>query len=216
MNIPVETTMRWRKGALVAVALLLLTGGEARAQDWWWGITYQMSTQASLPVNSDADGNFVEDFSFRGIGFEGRYFPQRGGKLSYGFSGSWNVLNEEVRGETVSLPGVDITAETQQRSVNAFPLLANAHYYLGDRGGIRPYLGLSAGAYYIERRVDVSIVSVDDDSWHFGWAPEAGIVIPLGRPEVAAFGSVKYNWAFSSGGTGDQKYWTFDLGFAYR
>ncbi len=216
MKLFMETHMRWIKGALVAGALLLVTGTDAQAQDWWWGITWQLSTQSSLPANSDADGNFVEDFSFRGVGLEARYLPQRGGNYSFGFSGSWNVLHEEIDGGTVNLPGADITAARQLRTVNSIPLLANAHYYFGNRGGIRPYAGLNAGLYYIERRVDVSITAITDDNWHFGWAPEVGLVIPMGRPEVALLAAARYNWAFSAGGTGDQKYWSFNLGFAYR
>jgi hypothetical protein len=115
----------------------------------------------------------------------------------------------------VSLPGADISG-TQLRYFNAVPLLVNAHYYFGSRGGIRPYAGLNVGTYWIERRVDIGLSSFKDDNWHLGWAPEAGIIVPLGRPEVALIADVRYNWAFSAGGTGDQKYWGFNVGFVYR
>jgi len=206
--------MRLLKGALASVALLVAFSGEAQAQDWWWGITYNMSATSSLPASSDYDTNFVDDFSFRGIGLEARYVPDRGGNLSYGFSGSWNVLNEQTD-EIVHLPSADLSGD-QFRYFNSVPLLANAHYYFGSRGGIRPYAGLNVGTYWIERRVDVSVVSIQDDSWHLGWAPEVGVVVPLGRPEVALLANVKYNWAFSAGGSGDQKYWGFNIGFVYR
>ncbi len=206
--------MRLLKGALASVALLVGTSGEAQAQDWWWGITYNMSATSSLPGSSDSDVTFVDDFSFRGVGLEARYVPNRGGNLSYGFSGSWNVLNEKTD-EVVSLPGASISG-TQLRYFNAVPLLVNAHYYFGSRGGIRPYAGINAGTYWIERRVDIGISSVKDDNWHFGWAPELGIIVPMGRPEVALIANARYNWAFSAGGSGDQKYWGFNVGFMYR
>ncbi len=206
--------MRLLKGALASVALLVAFEGEALAQDWWWGITYDMSASSSIPGSSDSESEFVEDFSFRGIGLQARYVPDRGGNLSYGFSGAWHVLNEETD-EVVNLPGADVSG-TQLRYFNAVPLLLNAHYYFGSRGGIRPYVGVNAGTYYIERRIDIGISSLKEDNWHLGWAPEIGLVVPLGRPEVAFLGSVKYNWAFSAGGTGDQKYWGFSLGFVYR
>lgn len=206
--------MRLLKGALASVALLVGTNGEAKAQDWWWGITYNMSATASLPGSSDSDVTFVDDFSFRGIGLEARYVPNRGGNLSYGFSGSWNVLNEKTN-EVVNLPDAAISG-TQLRYFNSVPLLVNAHYYFGSRGGIRPYAGINAGTYWIERRVDIGLSSIKDDNWHFGWAPELGVIVPLGRPEVALIANARYNWAFSAGGSGDQKYWGFNVGFMYR
>ena len=205
--------MRVTKGIIASLALILVTSGEAKAQDWWWGITYEMSATSSLPGNSDSNVNFIEDFSFRGMGIEARYVPERGAKYSFGFNMGWNDIGTERN--TISLPDADISG-TQLRYFNSVPLMANASYYFGDRGGIRPYLGINAGTYYIERRVDIGVSAVVDDNWHFGWAPEAGVVIPLGRPEVAMLAAVRYNWAFSADGTGDQKYWGFNLGIAYR
>ena len=211
--------MKAIKGIIASLALIMVFSGEAQAQDWWWGFTYQMSATSSLPGNSDSSVNFIEDFSFRGFGIDARYVPERGANYSLGFNASWNVLNEKndfgTERNTISLPTADITG-TQLRYFNSIPLLANASYYFGERGGIRPYLGLNAGTYYIERRVDIGVSAIVDDAWHFGWAPEAGIVVPLGRPEVAMLFNVRYNWAFSSGGSGDQKYWGFNIGVAYR
>lgn len=209
-----EKTMRLLRTALASVAILMAFSGQAQAQDWWWGLTWNLAATSSLPGNSDSDVNFVEDFSFRGIGIEARYVPDRGGSLSYGFSASWNVLNEQTD-DVVSLPGADLSG-TQRRYFNAVPLLLNAHYYFGQGGGIRPYAGLNAGTYWIERRVDVGISSLKDDNWHLGWAPEVGVIVPLGRPEVALIANARYNWAFSAAGSGDQKYWGFNVGFVYR
>jgi len=211
--------MRTVRGIVASLALILVCSGEAKAQDWWWGIMYEMSATSSLPGNSNMDFNFIEDFSFRGIGIEARYLPERGAKYSFGFNGSWNVLNEKSEfgtdRNTISLSNTDVTG-TQLRYLNAVPLLANASYYFGGRGGIRPFIGINAGTYYIERRVDIGVTAVVEDNWHFGWAPEAGVVVPLGRPEVALLLMARYNWAFSAGGTGDQKYWGFNVGIAYR
>ena len=207
------------KGIIASLALLLVFTGEAQAQDWWWGITYNMSATSSLPANSDSDTNFIEDYSFRGLGIEARYVPNRDSNYSFGFNLGWNVLNEKnhfgTERNTISLPEADISG-TQLRYFNTVPLLANASYYFGDRGGIRPYVGVNAGTYYIERRVDIGVSAVVDDAWHFGWAPEVGLVVPLGRPEVALLTTIRYNWAFSAGGSGDQKFWGFNIGIAYR
>ena len=55
----------------------------------------------------------------------------------------------------------------------------------------------------------------DDNNWHFGLAPEVGVTFPLGW-RVAGFGMVRYNYAFSSGGTGAIQYWGINLGVAWR
>ena len=211
--------MKAIKGIIASLALLLVFTGEAQAQDWWWGITYNMSATSSLPPNSDSDINFIEDYSFRGLGIEARYVPSRDANYSFGFNVGWNVLNEKndfgTERNTISLPNADVSG-TQLRYVNTVPLMGNASYYFGDRGGIRPYVGVNAGTYYIERRVDIGVSAIVDDAWHFGWAPEVGLVVPLGRPEVALLTTIRYNWAFSAGGSGDQKFWGFNIGIAYR
>ena len=211
--------MKAIKGVIASLALILVFSGEAKAQDWWWGITYEMSATSSLPTNSDSDVNFIEDYSFRGLGIEARYVPSRDANYSFGFNVGWNVLNEKnefgAERNTISLSNADITG-TQLRYFNTVPLLANASYYFGSRGGIRPYVGVNAGTYYVERRVDIGVVGIVEDNWHFGWAPEVGLVVPLGRPEIALLTTIRYNWAFSAGGTGDQKFWGFNIGIAYR
>ena len=211
--------MKAVKGIIASLALILVFSGEAKAQDWWWGITYEMSATSSLPTNSDSDVNFIEDYSFRGLGIEARYVPSRDANYSFGFNVGWNVLNEKndfgTERNTISLENADVTG-TQLRYFNTVPLLANASYYFGSRGGIRPYVGVNAGTYYIERRVDIGVVGIVEDNWHFGWAPEVGLVVPLGRPEVALLTTIRYNWAFSAGGTDDQKFWGFNIGIAYR
>ena len=68
----------------------------------------------------------------------------------------------------------------------------------------------------IERRLVIGANAIRQNNWRFGRAPEVGLVVPLGRPEVAMLFNVRYNWAFSAGGTGDQKYRGFNIGLAYR
>ena len=51
------------RAILVALALVLATSGEAKAQDWWWQFSYNMGT----PGGSTTD--YINSFSFRGIGY---------------------------------------------------------------------------------------------------------------------------------------------------
>ena len=101
----------------------------------------QLATKDWREVVEHSDVNFIEDFSFRGLGIDARYVPSRGSNYSFGFNFGWNVLNEKndfgTERNTISLPNADISG-TQLRYFNSVPLLANASYYFGDRGGIRP------------------------------------------------------------------------------
>ena len=52
------------RAIIVALALVLASSGEAKAQDWWWQFSYNMGT----PGGSTTD--YINSFSFRGIGFQ--------------------------------------------------------------------------------------------------------------------------------------------------
>ena len=118
---------------------------------------------------------------------------------SVGLTLGWNVLDER-RTETAQLgtqnPGA-ITG-TQDRYLNAFPIMANVHYYFGERGGVRPYVGLNAGGIVMNQRFEIGIVALQNDGWEWGIAPEAGIIIPMDR-EWAIMVNAKYNYAFTAG-----------------
>jgi outer membrane protein len=95
--------------------------------------------------------------------------------------------------------------------LNVFPMLATGHYYLKtDPRDIRPYGGLGIGAYSVERRVDLGFWTLNDSSWHFGFAPEIGVVLPTGAAGVVV--ATKFNYAFPSDGWNEVMYFNFNLG----
>jgi outer membrane protein W len=92
-----------------------------------------------------------------------------------------------------------------------FPLLATGNYYfLTDPRAARPYAGLGVGAYAAERRLDVGIWTMADTSWHFGLAPEVGVVLPLARRNLTV--STKFNYAFASDRWDPLMYMNFNVG----
>lgn len=192
------------KVASLALFLLSMTAVDLSAQynEWWGAISYQ----GSLP--SGDTKTFSEPFSWRGIGLEGRTAVRS--NVSVGGFVGWNVFNDELDG-TVSLGGADISG-FQSRFVNAMPLLATAHFYTGSRGDTRAYLGGGIGTYWIENRLELGRTALTTDNWHFGLAPEFGIILPRDR-FAAGILSVKYNYAFEAGGI-THSYWTFGIGFA--
>jgi len=179
-------------------------------------ITYNVS------VATDRLNNYTDGVSWRGVGLEGRWFTNK--NISFGLSFGWNVFAERTN-EMINLEQGNIHADisgTQIRTVNALPIMANAHYYLGKRRDpLRFYVGAGAGVYYIKQRLEIGVVAFESNNWHFGLAPEAGILIGLSR-DVTMIVNTKYNYAFSSGeslGGGDDNtyaYWGINIGFAWQ
>lgn len=193
-----------------AIAVMLLLGSsqaravpEVRPGSWFGAITYN----TALPLASSAD--FAGNFSPRGFGVDVRYMFMR--HLSAGLAFGWQGFDEKTD-EVVSLDNAAVQG-TQLRYINAAPMLVNVNYYVTQLSRhIVPFVGFGLGTYYIERRVDVGIYSIYDDAWHFGIAPEAGIGFRLlGAMPVFM---VRYNHAFSSGGSGDQAFLSFNFGVA--
>lgn len=187
------------------LALLLSFGVCATAQaqeEWWGGFTYQ----AALTSGPTAD--FIDQLSWRNMGLEARKMV--GENASLGVFFGWNVFNEELN-TTSSLGAVDISG-FQSRFVNAFPMLVTAHYYPGVRQSTsaRFFVGTGVGTYYIENRAELGLTSVTVNKWHFGIAPEIGVLVPSSRVGDGLL-SVKYNYAFEAGGI-ERAYWTFGVG----
>jgi len=192
-----------RLGWLV-VALPLVLPARAAAQDWLWTVTYG----PSLPTGDMKA--FADDFSWRNIGLEGRKVVNE--NTTVGLAFGWNVFAQET-GELISFDRIDISG-TQFRYVNAFPMLLTLHRYFGQPGGIRPYLGAGVGTYFVEERLEIGVVALTADAWHFGLAPEGGLIVPVGW-RARALLQAKYNWALKANSI-EHTYWTFNIGFVFQ
>lgn len=168
-------------------------------------ITY--TTAAAVGDTKD----YINSFSWRGITFEPGKFVRD--NVSVGLSLGWTVFNE-VTDEAVQLGDAAAAQGTQYRYLNAFPVMAQLQVHRENPRGGSVYLGINAGTYFIERRTDVSVVSLIDDNWHLGIAPQFGVMFPMGYGRGHGVIDVKYNHAFAAN---DQTYdwWTFSIGVAY-
>ena len=197
------------KTKVVALVLCLTFIVSARAYSQsqkFIGFSYQVSTPLSDTKS------FTDDFSFRNVGFDARSEIRR--NVTVGLSLGWNVFGAQTN-EVVSIGAFDGSG-TQRRFVNAFPILVTTHYYFGLPGsmGPRPYVGAGVGTYYIDNRLEVGTVAINDSNWHFGVAPEAGIVFSLNR-DTAAFVNARFNYAVKSGNF-THAYWGFGVGLAWQ
>ena len=200
------------KAICVSLATLLALCGiamDAGAQDWYGAATWQIS----FPTGDTKD--FVNTTSFGGMGLDFRKVIRP--KTTAGFMAGWNIFHERVDG-TQTVNNVSING-TQDRYINSFPIMLNLHRYFGERGSWRPYLGVNAGAFVVIRTFAVGVWASEDDSWDWGIAPEAGVVIPM-RSGGGFMINVRYNWDFTqqnlAGQDEDLTYWGLNVGFVWE
>ena len=199
---------------LYSSILILIITASVSAQSLG-NMTYNMS----FPTGNLSD--FIDKTSFKGFGIEGRWFQSR--NLSLGLSFAWTVFDQRVSDPIqIVQDGVSATVSgTQIRVVNSLPILATAHFYTGKRRDkFRFYFGTGVGMYYIKQRLEIGLVAFESDNWHFGVAPEVGVIINFSR-EFTMIVNTKYNYAFSAGealGGGDNQidYWGINIGFVWQ
>lgn len=187
------------------VVFAMLTATPAWAQDWYAAFSYSVS------VPTAATSDFVPDASWRGLALEGRY--RVAPRVTAGFSMAWNAFDTRTRG-LFSLENLEVFG-TQFRYVNTFPVFVNGHYYLGSYGNPRLFVGGNVGAVYGERRLDVGVYSITRNQWHFGVAPEVGVVVPL---DYRLFGVLAARWtyAFEASDEPELAWWSFNFGLAWN
>jgi hypothetical protein len=189
--------------------LVLALSIAAFGQEYMTTLTYNISQ----PANDTKQ--FVENTSYLGISFDGRKFLLPW--FSAGFYTGWQVFHDQSN-NTLTLEDGTITGK-QFRHINAFPIMLNAHIYLGGEQCWRPYFGINAGAYYTWKRLSIGVLTLEEKKWVWGFAPEAGFTIPIGDVHFNMSG--KFNYAMppsESEYTDDPsslQYVSFHIGFAY-
>ncbi len=198
------------KNKLFLIILVLFTFNVSNIQAQRFLSVISYST--ALPLGNTSD--FINSFSWRGFTVEGRTFTQD--NLSFGILFGWNFLDEKTD-ETIQIENGAVSG-IQIRYMDAIPIMATAHYYFGKRRkkSLRPFMGINAGAFVINQRMDIGIWSLRSNNWHFGFAPEVGVLVPLGTSSIAF--SVKYNYAFASGNSfysddNSQSFINFNIGY---
>ncbi|OHX67313.1 outer membrane beta-barrel protein [Flammeovirga pacifica] len=184
--------------------IFALVGYTASAQTEFM-ITYQMG----MPVGETSD--YIGAFSGRGMGLEWRHHLTTT-PVSFGFSVNWNVLYEKTEDRYI---GDGVIADGKQyRNMNIVPILAHAHYYFNQDGIMNPYIGVGVGTYYINQRTEFGQWAIIEKNWHFGLAPEIGVIADVSSSLNMLF-SVRYNHAFKAGNSTDHSYVGFNIGLVY-
>lgn len=196
-------TMRRLFPALAVLAAAITV--PAGAQSGYGGIAYNVS----FPLSDTKD--FADAISFRGISAEFGTIRSESLRLSI-FTG-WHVFANSESG-TVEVPEVPgaVTGDFAT-TINSFPILAGLTWMAPTNGKARPYLSAHAGTYYVKRRVEVGLFAVDDDAWHFGASPAAGVQFSTDRGVFFLEG--RYHWTAAAKDRSEQ-YVTIGVGYRSR
>jgi hypothetical protein len=198
------------------IALLVFISFTSFAQELLTNVTWNIG----IPVSKM--NQYTTDVTYRGFTISGRRFLDK--YNSVGFMTGWNIFDEKSY-DPIDLAGGEngsgTVSGTQVRSINSFPLLVGIHHHYGKKEDMRVFVGLNAGMYYILQRLDMGVYRIDNDNWHFGMAPEAGIIIPFDGENTGFYLGARYNYAFDSGtalGGSENNFYSFyelNIGFAF-
>lgn len=187
----------------IAIGLVSLS---AMAQSASWSFNYMIA----MPMGETKD--WVDATSFRGFSINGNSFIED--NISVGGSMSWQGFYEQRDNVLISRDNVDIYG-TQFRYINSFDLSLDAHYYLGQPYGIRPYFGGAVGPYYISQRGELGLYSLVWENWHFGFRADVGVYIPFNNSDYGLNLGAKYRYILRTNDSINNEYLAFNIGLLH-
>jgi len=187
------------------IAILTLTTTLVSAQYSLFTLSY--STGMTLGKTAD----YIDNYSWRGMGIEGRYFIEK--DLSLGFYVAWNVFNQSLINYNQEFEN-GVLYGNQYRYINAYPILMMAHYHFLPNSAVRPYLGAGLGVYSMNRRTEMGLYYSETKSWHFGVQPEAGLWFDV-APYVNLIIAAKYNYAVKTNKSDAYSFLNFNIGMTF-
>jgi len=172
-----------------------------------------------LPMSDSKDFLGRGTLTARGVGFQIR--RQMRENIWAGAYFAWHVMNGATEG-TFSIEGEDYKGNITGKSwsyINVFPVMANIFYQAGAPRGLQVSIGLNAGGYIAEERLEVSSVAFEQSRWVWGFAPEIGIKYPVSY-EASAYLGAKYHFGFKnsktiSGESTGLSYLSISIGVAF-
>lgn len=197
------------------IAVIAIVSCTSFAQELLTNVTWNIG----IPVSKM--NQYTTDVTYRGFTISGRRFLDK--YNSVGLSFGWNIFDEKSY-TPINIAGTNgsgTISGTQVRSVNSFPMMVGLHHHFGKRDDMRAFIGLNTGVYYILQRLDIGVYRFDNDNWHFGLAPEAGLLIPFDEDKTAFYVGARYNYAFDSGtalGGSENNFYSYyelNLGFSF-
>jgi hypothetical protein len=188
-------TMRRSIAVGAALAAMIAATPSARplqAQQSFGSFSYTWS------MPTVATNKFIDNNSWVGFAFDFRKFVNYNNTLAVGGVLAWNEFywnTSNPLGFTCGSNCAGNVQGTQYRSFNMFPLLVGATYYAASHSGngVRPFIGLDLGVYYMYQTFTVSASTLNTSNWIFGLAPQAGLRFSLQNGGTVSL-YARYNW----------------------
>lgn len=194
-----------KKFKLFILASVLSTG--VFAQDSFFAITYNMAA----PMGETKD--FIDKYSWGAMGLEWK--KMMNDNVSVGVNFSWQILSQKVNKGTLEIPDRNLTLSgTQLRYLNYFPMTVSGNYFINPQGKVIPFVGAGAGLYRVLQRFDISGFAYNQDTWNFGFYPEAGVILPTGG-SADFFVNTKYHYLLPANGKQSHSFLNINVGFSY-
>lgn len=194
-----------KKLQLFILAIVFTFG--VNAQDSFFGITYN----TAAPLGETAD--FIDNYSWGAMGLEWKKMTTD--NFAVGLNLSWQIFSQKTDFGTLEIPEQNLAISgSQLRYFNYFPATVTASYHFNPQGKVIPFVGAGAGLYRVLQRFDISGFAYNQDSWNFGFYPEAGILIPTGG-SADLFINSKYHYILPSTGYQAHSYLNVNVGFSY-
>lgn len=160
--------------AIKIVLLIFLLTISVRSEGWMASLNYNVAIpgQEMKPQ--------INNTSLLGFSLDARKFvsPQFAVGASLG-----NQIFYCKSNEPTSL-GNNFLGGSQYHFLNTIPLMLTSQYYFNFAKSFKPYLGLNIGGYYAWQRSEKGLVVMEDRNWHWGVAPGAGVIVPVGATNM--------------------------------
>jgi hypothetical protein len=186
------------------IILMLLLCSSVQGQDPWVGLTWDIG----FPTGDMEE--YIGETSFRGFRIDARYIMQP--KLSMGLLWGWNTFHE-LSDALIEIENGAVSGH-QNRAFYVSPIMASTHYYAIDyrRQRFVPFIGLNYGVYWISQVLEIGVLEIEDNDWHFGLAPEIGVAVLMDYDTYFRISGI-YNNAFAGGD--DISWFSLNVGFSY-
>lgn len=178
---------------LVMAALLVMgyvTTTSAQSTHLPDRLSFQLDWQLNAPIS----GNFGNEFSVWGAGFETHYEITR--KWSLGAFVNFHT-NHKIRRKTNAAHFSDRGTDNRPATIG-FPVAVRTFWslYNCDNGYFKPYIGLKAGAMYAQNSSYLNTVRIYERPWGFYVSPELGMnIYPQKYGRFGFHAAVYYNFA---------------------
>jgi hypothetical protein len=168
-----------KKIIIISIIALFSLGYKSYAQDGNLYLQNSLMTFSYQMGFPSADlKTFIPENDFLGWDFEMKAMVTH--NLALGAHIGYQGFYKKFPRDTYEFPQGALTT-TIFKYYYTIPMQAVATWFFIPEGMVQPYLGMNVGVNYNERRGEIGIYVLEDNSWNFSFAPEAGVIVPFGK-----------------------------------